>query len=124
MSDSIRRKRRKRRKTAVTLGAALAAVPSAQAATFTVSSLDDSGPGTLRQAILDANGAAGADVVDFQAGLIGAIVLSSGQIVVTDSVDIQGPGALDLAVTGLGDSRLFYLYNGSAFLDITISGLT
>src|SRR6185436_2795638 len=115
MSD--RSIRRKRRKTAVTLGAALATVPvipAAQAATFTVSNLDDSGPGSLRQAILDANGAAGADVVEFQAGLTGAIVLSSGQIFITDSVDIQGPGAADLAVTGLGDSRLFYLYNGSA----------
>jgi predicted outer membrane repeat protein len=125
MSD--RSIRRKRRKTAVTLGAALATVPvipAAQAATFTVSNLDDSGPGSLRQAILDANGAAGADVVEFQAGLTGAIVLSSGQIFITDSVDIQGPGAADLAVTGLGDSRLFYLYNGSALIDVTISGLT
>ncbi|HEX3131376.1 MAG TPA: IPTL-CTERM sorting domain-containing protein [Thermoanaerobaculia bacterium] len=122
MSDSSIR--RKRRKTAVTLGAALAAVPAAQAATFTVSNLDDSGPGSLRQAILDSNGAAGADAIDFQAGLTGAIVLSSGQLVVTDSVDIQGPGALDLAVTGLGDSRLFYLYSGQALIDVTISGLT
>lgn len=128
MSDSsIRRERRKRRKAAVTLGAALATVPvipAAQAATFTVSNLDDSGPGSLRQAILDANGAAGADIVEFQAGLAGAIVLSSGQLVVSDSVDIQGPGALDLAVTGLGDSRLFYLYSGQALIDVTISGLT
>lgn len=115
------------RKTALTLGAALAAVPiipAAQAATFTVSNLDDSGPGSLRQAILDANGAAGADVIQFQAGLTGAIVLSSGQLVVSDSVDIQGPGALDLAVAGIGDSRLFYLYSGSALIDVTISGLT
>lgn len=116
-----------RRKTALTLGAALATVPvipAAQAATFTVTNLDDSGPGSLRQAILDANGAAGADIIEFQAGLTGAIVLSSGQLMVSDSVDIQGPGAPDLAVTGLGDSRLFYLYNSNAFLDITISGLT
>ncbi len=120
MSDAVR-------KTALTLGAALAAVPAipaAQAATFTVTNLDDSGPGSLRQAILDANGAAGADVVDFQAGLAGAIVLSSGQLVVTDPVDIQGPGALDLAVVGVGDSRLFYLYSGQALIDVTISGLT
>lgn len=125
MSDS--RIRRKRRKTALTLGTALAAVPvipAAQAATFTVTNLDDSGPGSLRQAVLDANGAAGADVIQFDAGLTGAIVLSSGQLVVSDSVDIQGPGALDLAVAGIGDSRLFYLYSGSALIDVTISGLT
>ncbi|MES1245954.1 MAG: choice-of-anchor Q domain-containing protein [Acidobacteriota bacterium] len=117
MSDAVRR-------TALTLGAALAVVPATQAATFTVSNLDDSGPGSLRQAVLDANGAAGADVIQFDAGLTGAIVLSSGQLAVTDSVDVQGPGAADLAVTGLGDSRLFYLYSGQALIDVTISGLT
>jgi parallel beta-helix repeat protein len=117
MSDAVR-------KTALTLGAALATLPAAQAATFTVSNLDDSGPGSLRQAVLDANAAAGADVIDFQAGLTGAIVLSSGQLVVSDSVDMQGPGAADLAVAGIGDSRLFYLYSGSALIDVTISGLT
>lgn len=119
MSDSSMR-----RKTAFALGAAIAAVPAAQAATFTVTNLDDSGPGSLRQAVLDANGAAGADVIQFQAGLTGSIVLSSGQLLVSDSVDIQGPGAADLAVTGLGDSRLFYLYSGQAVIDVTISGLT
>ena len=33
--------------------------------TFTVTSTDDSGAGTLRQAILDANGNAGADIIAF-----------------------------------------------------------
>jgi hypothetical protein len=35
------------------------------AATFTVTNTDDSGPGSLRQAILDANAAAGADTIVF-----------------------------------------------------------
>lgn len=123
---ALERARRKSRRSgaALTLGAALAAVPAAQAATFTVSNLDDAGPGSLRQAILDANGAAGADVIEFQAGLTGTIVLTSGQLAITDSVDIQGPGAASLAVSGNDASRVFYLYNGSALLDVTISGLT
>lgn len=120
------RARRKGRKSgaALTLGAALAAVPSAQAATFTVSNLNDAGAGSLRQAIEDANAAAGADVIEFQAGLTGTIVLTSGELDITDSVDIQGPGPADLAVSGNNASRVFYLYNGSALLDVTISGLT
>jgi parallel beta-helix repeat protein len=110
---------------ALTLGAAaLAAVPSAQAATFTVTNLNDNGAGSLRQAILDANGAAGADVVDFQAGLTGTITLTTGQLSIDDSVDIQGPGAAVLTVSGNNASRVFYLYNGSATIDVTISGLT
>ncbi len=37
----------------------------ARAASFTVTNTDDSGPGSLRQAILDANAAAGADTITF-----------------------------------------------------------
>ena len=35
------------------------------AATFTVTNTDDAGPGSLRQAILDAEGSAGADTIAF-----------------------------------------------------------
>ncbi len=38
---------------------------AAPAATFTVTSVNDSGAGSLRQAILDANAAAGADTIGF-----------------------------------------------------------
>ncbi len=43
----------------------LASVPSVRAATFTVTDTGDSGPGTLRQAIADANAAAGLDTIVF-----------------------------------------------------------
>ncbi|MDG4595915.1 MAG: choice-of-anchor Q domain-containing protein [Candidatus Contendobacter sp.] len=105
------------------LGAAFAG-GHAQAATFTVTNLADAGLGSLRQAILDANGAAGADTITFQAGLTGTITLTTGQLAITDSVDIQGPGAAMITVSGNNASRVFYLYNGSATLDVTISGLT
>ncbi|MDS4030179.1 MAG: right-handed parallel beta-helix repeat-containing protein [Candidatus Contendobacter sp.] len=105
------------------LGAAFAG-GHAQAATFTVTNLADAGGGSLRQAILDANSAAGADTITFQAGLTGTITLTTGQLAITDSVDIQGPGAATITVSGGNASRVFYLYNGSATLDVTISGLT
>ena len=44
---------------------AMAAAASASAATFTVTNTNDSGAGSLRQAILDANAAAGADTIVF-----------------------------------------------------------
>ncbi len=103
--------------------AALAGAP-AEAATFTVTNLGDSGSGSLRQAITDANGAAGADTIDFQAGLSGTILLTSGQLSIADSVTIQGPGAAVLSVSGNSASRVFYLYNPSSLIDVTISGLT
>lgn len=52
------------------------------------------------------------------------ITLTSGQIGITDSLDMQGPGKDLLTVSGNHSSRIFYLYSGTALLDITISGLT
>lgn len=109
--------------TAVALGTLAAGAP-ADAATFNVINLDDAGAGSLRQAIVDANNAAGADTVTFQAGLTGTITLTSGQLYITDSVDIQGPGAAALTVSGNNASRVFYLYNSDATIDVTISDLT
>ena len=64
---------------------------SASALTFTVANTNDAGPGSLRQAVLDANASAGADVIDF--GVTGTIVLTTGELVITESVAINGPGS-------------------------------
>jgi MYXO-CTERM domain-containing protein len=109
---------------ALALGVGLGFGQAADAATFTVTNLNDNGAGSLRQAIVDANNAAGADTVTFQAGLTGTITLTSGQLYVSDSVDIQGPGAAVLTVSGNNASRVFYLYSPDALLDVSISGLT
>jgi Calx-beta domain/Right handed beta helix region len=108
---------------ALALGA-LAAGRPVEAAAFNVTNLNDAGAGSLRQAIIDANLAAGADVITFQAGVTGTIVLATGELYIQDSVDIQGPGAGLLTVSGNNASRVFYLYRHDALLDVTISGLT
>ena len=60
--------------------AAPAAVPPAlTATTFTVVNNNDSGPGSLRQAILDA---VGGDTVNFAANQTGAITLLSGELTI------------------------------------------
>ncbi|HKI03403.1 MAG TPA: choice-of-anchor Q domain-containing protein [Thermoanaerobaculia bacterium] len=109
---------------ALTLGVVMAASP-AQAATFTVRNLNDSGADSLRQAVLDANAAAGADVIDFQAGLTGTITLTTGELAVTDFLDVQGPGAAVITVSGNGASRVVNVDDGGVdFIDVSISGLT
>lgn len=88
---------------------------------FTVTNLDDSGDGSLRQAILDANANPGADTIVFQDELSGTITLTSGELLITDDVTINGPGIFSIIVSGNNSSRVFEV--GSA-VTVTISGLT
>ena len=76
----------------------LLAASSLAAATFTVTNTNDSGPGSLRQAILDANANPGADTIAFQ--IVGSGVQTIAPATpldpITDAVTIDGytqPGA-------------------------------
>jgi Right handed beta helix region len=108
----------------LSLGVTLAGGASADAATFTVTNLNDAGGGSLRQAILDANAASGADQVTFQSSLTGQITLGSQLPNITDPVDVVGPGADKLTVSGNNNSRIFYVYPTVQGIPVTISGLT
>jgi hypothetical protein len=89
--------------------------------TFTVANLADSGSGSLRAAIAAANANAGHDVIAFTAGLSGTVILTSGELGITDAVHIDGPGAGRLAVSGNDASRVFQIGSGVA---VDIDGLT
>jgi hypothetical protein len=70
----------------------LALPTAALAATFTVTNTDDSGAGSLRQAILDANGNPGLDTISFAIPGAGVrtITLASGLDPITDPVVLDG----------------------------------
>ena len=74
------------------------------AATFTVTNINDSGAGSLRQAITDANAAGGADTIDFN--IVGSgvhtIVPASTLPLITGPVTIDGGVATPL--TSASDS--------------------
>ena len=90
--------------------------------TFTVMNTADSGPGSLRQAIINANTNTGADAINFQAGLTGTITLTSGQLpAITENLTIIGPGALVITVSGNHASGIFEIASG---VIVTISDLT
>ncbi len=93
-------------------------------ATFTVTNLNDSGAGSLRQAVTDANGAAGADTVNFQAGVTGTITLTTGQIPVYDSITVTGPGANLLTISGNNASRIFFLDDGTTNLPVMLASIS
>ena len=80
-----------------------------------VTTLTDSGPGSLRQAIADA---APGDTIDF--GVMGTITLTNGELVITNNLTIKGPGATILTVSGNNASRVFAFDSVTA----TLSGLT
>jgi hypothetical protein len=91
---------------------------TAPLASFMVANLDDSGLGSLRQAILDANASPGADVITFS--VTGTITLTSGQLNISDHLMIVGPGAASLTISGNNASRVFAI----ALATVTISDLT
>src|SRR6516165_9980902 len=80
--------------------------------TYMVSTLADSGAGSLRQAILDANADSTPDQIVFAPDLHGTIALTSGQLEVTNNLTIVGPGAARLTVSGNDQSRVFSIDAG------------
>jgi hypothetical protein len=90
---------------------------SAHAATIAVTNTNDSGVGSLRQALADAHDG---DTID-ATGISGVITLTSGELLVDKSVTINAAGIDVLAVDGNATSRMFQIGTGKT---VTISGLT
>ncbi len=93
-----------------------------EALVITVTSANDSGPGSLRQALLDANAnGAGADTINITVN--GTINLAGVLPDIASNLMINGPGANLLTVrrnTG-GDYRIFQINSG---VSVDLSGLT
>ena len=86
--------------------------------TLVVTNNHDSGTGSLRQVIDDAHSG---DTVTFAPSLRGEVItLTSGELDVSQSLAIDGPGAGQLAVSGDDASRVFEINGGAT---VTISGL-
>lgn len=73
-----------------------------------VTTLADTGPGSLRAAIEAANAQAGMALIEFAPTLEGRIVLK-GTLTIFDSVVIAGPGADRLAVDGDNQRQVFWI---------------
>ena len=94
-------------------------------AEFIVTSLGDAdvaGELTLRQAIEDANATAGADVIRFDASLLGGVVvLTQGDLEILDDLiidgDIGADGTADITIDAQGGSRALTLTSGSTGIE-------
>jgi hypothetical protein len=100
--------------------AAVVATP-AGAVTFQVTNTNDSGPGSLRQAVMDANLAPGPDAISF--AVTGTITLTSGALVVDGgTLEIVGPGPGLLTVSGNRTNGILLVSSSTTTLHV--SGLT
>lgn len=103
--------------------AAVLAIANAEAATLLVSNNNDSGPGSLRQAILDNNSVGGGTIV-FSNIVTGAIVLTNGELLIMRDVTIIGPGPDILAINGNYPATNNRVFDIEAIKAVAIMNLT
>ena len=101
-------------------------VVSVEQAIFNVTTLNDTGTGSLREAIILANGNGEADTITFDSTLSGTINLTAGELAITEAVTITGPGADQLTIDAGGSSRVFNVDDSSAYnaINVSISDVT
>jgi hypothetical protein len=85
---------------------------------ITVTSTNDGGPGSLRQALADAHDN---DTINF--AVTSAISLTSGELLITRSVTISGPGANVLAIMREPNAASFRIFHVTPNHTVTIEGL-
>jgi predicted outer membrane repeat protein len=85
----------------------------------TVMNTNDAGTGSLRQAILDTPAGG---TVDFQPGLMGTIMLTTGTIDLNKNLTITGPGASHLTIDDTFNSGM-RMFSVEPSTTVTISGL-
>ena len=93
------------------------------AASFTVTNTSDSGPGSLRQAILDANTSPGTDTIDFNIPGAGPHTIQPTSVLppIIDSVVIDGDSIPDITIDGASSINVGFRVYAS---DVTITGLS
>jgi hypothetical protein len=94
---------------------------SLEAATFQVTNIDDAGPGSLRQALIDADANNEADTIDLASIAGQTIVLTSGELrIELDQIEILGAG---VTIDAQQNSRVFNIGGSIVFLnDLIITG--
>jgi hypothetical protein len=86
--------------------------------TLTVTSIADKGAGSLRA---DIAAAQDGDTIVFAPGLVGKTITLNSEFLINKNLNIAGPGAGQLTVSGNNGSRVFEVAQG---MQVTLSGLT
>jgi Dockerin type I domain/Chlamydia polymorphic membrane protein (Chlamydia_PMP) repeat len=94
-------------------------------ATFTVTNANNSGTGSLRQVVINANNTSVADLIDFSSffNVPRTITLAS-EISITRAVTIDGPSAGNVVISGNNAVRIFNTQSAAAGTSISLVDLT
>jgi Ca2+-binding RTX toxin-like protein len=111
--------------TGLSLGAALGMAAPAQAVDYQVTNLNDTGPGSLRNAMFDADATASVDRILFQSTLSGTLAPVTALPIIEEPVEIVGPGPDVVTITGNGGANGgFFFGPGVPDAPMAVSGLT
>jgi len=107
-------------------GAVTVDVGAFEVQSMLVTNTADSGLGSFRQAIIDANASPDSNAINFQPGLTGTITLATALPDLSTTITINGPGADQLTIQrsaagGTPNFRIFTIPSGAT---VSISGLT
>jgi hypothetical protein len=102
----------------LTLTALATLLPRNGLADYLFTTSADSGPGSLREAV----NATVTGTITFSPTVTSPIILTTGELLISSSISILGPGATNLTVDGNASSRVFEITGGQT-VAVTISGL-
>src|SRR5215467_7933280 len=102
---------------------ALLCAPSlaALADTITVTNTNDGGPGSLRQALADAQTG---DTIVFDLGGVATISLTSGELLINKNIAVIGPGANVLTIARAQGAPIFRIFHVAPAHTVTIQAVT
>lgn len=95
--------------------------PAAPSDTITVTTTNDSGPGSLRQGLADAQNG---ETIVFSLGGAATISLTSSELSINKDIAITGPGAILLTIARAQDAPVFRIFHVAPGHTVTIQGVT
>src|SRR6476660_639108 len=98
---------------------AISGLTAASAMTFHVTNTNDSGSGSLREAITDANNNAGADTIDFTISGVGQKTITGTSVLLPDITDAV---TIDCVNNGVASNRVEISGGGAFCCGLSVSG--